>query len=601
MAIAAGVRAAVLTLLVVAGATFSGHIAAGTSLALGVIFVTIADFTDAYRMRARSMAWALLWLPLATLLGGIVGHTLSLYVVTAFAIAAVTGYAGALGMRGAVIGTLSLVLFAAYSGSHIGMGIAVQDAVLVTLGGALAFLVTLAPWPFGYVPGVRLSLARAFREFADACRRAGFEVTAPVIAHSLMQATTTLDHSNLSGRSREWLTSLIGNLEKARLSLLALHSLDDARTTPVLRAAGDVSGALAAGLVSRQRLRTLDARMATLNATVSACDDDRVRRIAEQLAAALGDCVALLADPWPVGRRLERARRTHTAPTALSRLREHAHLADPMTQHALRLSVAFGGASIMALLVPLSHAYWIPLTVAWISKPDLAGTVNRVTMRVLGTAIGVVTMGMAAWVFDAAGGRSLAFIIAVGVGAYLTLAYLWANYTVAVIGITVVILSLDMLAAGESALIDVPGRLIATVVAGVWVLLISLVRPHRVGGTAVDSLTATLHALGDYAGDVRGGVDAATSRAQVLRMRTLALAAVTASATEPRGLFDPPRTPIDAQAASLLLMSMVDTASLILAEELLTEPDAAAPNRWSVIDARLADEERELVAISHRR
>jgi len=43
------------------------------------------------------------------------------------------------------------------------------------------------------------------------------------------------------------------------------------------------------------------------------------------------------------------------------------------------------------------HQYWIPMTVAWISKPDSTGTRVRVAQRVGGTALAVLVM--ASWVF----------------------------------------------------------------------------------------------------------------------------------------------------------------------------------------------------------
>jgi len=208
-----------------------------------------------------------------------------------------------------------------------------------------------------------------------------------------------------------------------------------------------------------------------------------------------------------------------------------------------------------------------------------------------------MVMAGAAWIFDGFGYRSFAFLLAVSIGAYLVLAYLWANYTVAVMGITVVVLGLDMLAAGDGALIDVPGRLLATVIAGAWVLLISLIRPHRVGDGVIDSLASTLGALREYSECVRGGTDARTARSALLRERTKALATVTASSSEPRGIFDPPRTPIDSAAAATLLIDMVDTTTLVLAEELLAADVTVDSDQWERIQSRLAEAERRLQEI----
>lgn len=58
--------------------------------------------------------------------------------------------------------------------------------------------------------------------------------------------------------------------------------------------------------------------------------------------------------------------------------------------HALRYTVALGLATAAYRFMHLSHGYWIPLTVAFVLRPDYATTLTRGLARVVGTVIGVL-------------------------------------------------------------------------------------------------------------------------------------------------------------------------------------------------------------------
>ena len=83
------------------------------------------------------------------------------------------------------------------------------------------------------------------------------------------------------------------------------------------------------------------------------------------------------------------------------------------------------------------------MTVAWIARPDSNGTVVRIAQRVGGTILGVsLLVAWEIWLPQ----PQWALVIAIGVGAYLTFAFVWANYTIAVFGITIFIVSIFALA-----------------------------------------------------------------------------------------------------------------------------------------------------------
>ena len=74
------------------------------------------------------------------------------------------------------------------------------------------------------------------------------------------------------------------------------------------------------------------------------------------------------------------------------------------------------------------------MTVAWISRPDRDGTVEKVTLRVAGTLLGVAIGGLLIGLTPATTGESLVMI---GLASYIVLAFLAPNYAVAVTGISV--------------------------------------------------------------------------------------------------------------------------------------------------------------------
>lgn len=117
-----------------------------------------------------------------------------------------------------------------------------------------------------------------------------------------------------------------------------------------------------------------------------------------------------------------------------ARSKIHLHLSDQFVLHSIRLSGVIMVATILEELMDLPHAYWIPMTVAWISRPDRDGTVEKVTLRVVGTLIGVAVAGTILSLTPATRAES---IVLIALGAYLLLSFLTLNYAFAVTGITI--------------------------------------------------------------------------------------------------------------------------------------------------------------------
>jgi len=165
-------------------------------------------------------------------------------------------------------------------------------------------------------------------------------------------------------------------------------------------------------------------------------------------------------------------RASRPRPGFLTRVR-NTELRGEYLRHAIRLSIALVIAGAIAFWFKrefdFPHDYWIPMTVAWVARPDFDGTVSRVIARVVGTVVGVAAAALGIEVLDAQG---FGLTVLVGIGTWVALVFVWSNYAVAVIGVTVLVLSLFAVE-GDRSWTSLGVRLLATVIAGLIVIVVS--------------------------------------------------------------------------------------------------------------------------------
>jgi len=587
---------ALITLALLVGLV-TDRLVPALSVSIGLLFVSIADSAESRGVRLRVMLWATLWVGIGVLLGGLVSEFRTIHVAVAVIMALACGYAGALGPRGALIGVLSLVLFAFYAGAAVVIDIALLDTVYFAIGGLITLVANILFTPPRRLGAVRSGIAHAYRELQDAASRRGLELAAPTVAAAVMSARTMVDHEGCVGESRAWANQLLASAERTRLTLLALLSeraLAPEYVDDVTRRLGLASRAIAdevaapLGLPGSRRRARSRVRLRELAIAADQAPDERLAALTHAVVDALGAAVAVLDAPWPIGSRADIATPERPRVPIIPRLRAHLAWSDPVAEHALRLAIAFGGATLATVIVDVSHAYWVPLTVAWIAKPDLANTVSRVSMRILGTMAGLVLVTVTLALVRDLPGEAVLLCLAVGMTGALALAYLNANYPLAVLGITGFVLLVEHLT-GDGARYDIVARLLATALAGVWVLLVASIRPRRTGSTAITAMHRTTAALRDYAAIVRAHEDSTAARARVLSERTAALAAVGAAAMETPGLWEREGDRVDPVQAAAVINDIIGATSMILAEELLEEQGQSDPELWDRVGATLDD------------
>lgn len=110
-------------------------------VALGIAFVGVANIGDQPTERIKSMGWATVWLSLATLVGGSISQLGLAQLPFVMIAALIAGFAGSLGLRGGLIGVVSLVTLLAFAGAPETERTAFTSATQLALGGLLQLVI----------------------------------------------------------------------------------------------------------------------------------------------------------------------------------------------------------------------------------------------------------------------------------------------------------------------------------------------------------------------------------------------------------------------------------------------------------------------------
>lgn len=554
----------------------AGQQEAGVAVALGILLTNLCDLTEPPRLRWRTMLTSAAALALVTLLGGLVSVHWATHLITAFGVAALAGYAGALGFKGSWVGVLCLALFSFYTGNEISSLDAWKGAVGVLAGGLVATLTAMVDAPFQRFGATRCKFAIAYLKFAEVCDRPPANGVGLGVASAILDATRSVDVSGAAGATEQWLRQLLACLERSRIVIIALAARrplmsDAAALDRVLASAAELAGGIATALAHPRRASRLPALLGSLQAACDAPFEPVDAALTASLHAALDEAAGLLAGRWPIGAAASLAPVKATGPGWRERLRQHFSTGDLFFRHGRQMALTYGLATAISLgpwdEFFLGHAFWIPLTVAWICKPDLAGTVSKLSMRVVGTFIGVLlgVVVLGAWPMADTG------ILLIGLGAFVACVFVGANYSVVVAAITVLVLGFGELAGlpvGPLA----ETRLLATVIGAAIVLVAALIQPLRSGRAVPGQLARLCTDLRRYAGVLHSGgpeAERAPVRQALLQDRTALSASVAAAAWEPRGCWKSDRPGLDITLTRTLLDRLEATLSSLVVLDLL--------------------------------
>ena len=570
------------------------------TVGLGSFFIGVADQRGDFADRLRGMMLTLILVLVATAIGLAVSSSIPLHLVVAGLVAAFLGYIGIAGPRAALAGVLGLVAFTIFAGTPEPIS-AIPPALLgVLLGGGLQILIMVLPLFARRIGGLRTDISVAMRAVAFALKGHDGGAASTNALGKLTLARRQIGTSGVRARTLEWCEAMVDRTDAIRIAFLALEGRKALGDTDDEVAVGNLGQAtaellLALGLalelpMTRGRVPTrLERFRSALDRAREALPDSAGRPLAEVDRAA-EELSSEVLGKWPVGRRAElqfRPRINFEWAGNIIRIRDPHYL---FTRHALRLAGLIVIATAIAELEPTTHAYWLPLTVAWITKPDLAGTAERVVSRVGGTLLGLALFGALAL----AVGPDLPVMIGVYIlGIVFATAWFQANYTVCVASWTPALLALVSLAFPEVTELIAP-RLIETVLGGALVLAIATIWPTRLTYALGTKLAGTARALRDYGSKVAKGHSGDLKKEQQTmaeeRMESGML--VAAAAHEPVS----PGLMIQYEQAQEVLDNLVEAAVIAVAVEKSGEGVGDVPPAGEEITERSLERLDDLVA-----
>ncbi|WP_051740387.1 FUSC family protein, partial [Kitasatospora sp. MBT66] len=524
-------RAALAMALALAAGLLAHRVDLGVFAGLGAMHATMNDRVEPVRLRARRIATAVPASALGMLIGSALQHAqvgaLGLgagLTVTAF----VSGALSATGPRGSAAGLLLLVSAALGSGMPLPHPWWAAAAVLPA--GAVLVLLLGVPLRGRRTPGADPAV-RALAAVYDALGRMLADLGTPRGSASRQVLTARLNQLQdvLPPLPRHPGTSPGATAHRVHTMYRAALAATEAATgllwalRPVPPEVAAVPGLLAraveggsgaehsAGEVpvpdwapdtpSRQ---ALDAALRAAAATVAGRE------------AALGTAPAPPPDPWRLRVRL-------VSPGA--------------ARYGARLALCIAVGAALTAALPLSRSYWVPMTIAFVLKPDLGSVFLRSVSRAVGTVLGVAVT--AAVLSLAPGPWALVAIAALCVALlpYATAAHYGLN-TVVMTPMALVLLQLG----GQDGAAEFRPRVLDTVLASAIVLLFGhLLWPERPRHRIEPRLVSAAAALKAYLASVVRQ-DGPEPRSEVWLRRTAYRALADARAEVERGLAEPPPT-----------------------------------------------------------
>lgn len=420
------------------------HVREATLFALGALWGVSQDGLDAWPVRSRR----LLWLALAVLVGFGIGAVVGLWATEPAARIALLGLAGLLS---GYLQASGLVSFGAYGllGIIVGSGIVAEGSawwmpIATSLGALWVWAVAAAMDRRSRHEVLRQCIAKAFVAVDHAIGSIGRD---DMFAARSM-ARQALDVAQDAVGTRRPRRDIAEGIAIRQCMLIALHC-------------GELVPYLATLTPPVPRIAELTELAEVLRSgTAQQAVHDLSRRQSGQEARAYP---APVATPLEIPS-VERAR--SWSPHPIARFR-------PPPRECLRFGVLLGGsvagASAVALAARGPHGFWLPMSVAFILRPDLAPVIRRAAARTVGTLIGVAIAGVLAL----AGNPPAALIVLSCTMAALMPAATRRGHSYAVVTFTPIVFVFIAMLGNDRGLFG--ARVVDTALAALLVLVVDLV------------------------------------------------------------------------------------------------------------------------------
>lgn len=394
----------------------------GLAMASGALNVSYSDGSDPYAQRAKRMLASTIWCSIAVLIGGLTAHSNCVAIAAATVWAFIAGMLVSLGGTAPDVGVISTVVLLVYSAQPLTTWQALQAAGLALCGGLLQIGLSVALWPVQRYEPERRSLAALYSELARIATHPAEAASAPPAtreiaqAHDVVQGLAT-DMSLSALRYR----SLLSQAERIRLSLATLARLRFrlTRANPFHASippldqyrenASHLLNAIAGSLLSGKAI-ALEADRLVLGIALagqlgqvegegeqsfSGAVLRDVKFQAEALGGQLRAAMDLARNTTPEGA-AEFQKRELQLPLwlrftgRLATLRANLNSRSVAFRHAVRLTVCVAVGDVVGRIWHPNRAYWIPMTIVLVLKPEFAVTFSRGVLRIAGTFVGLV-------------------------------------------------------------------------------------------------------------------------------------------------------------------------------------------------------------------
>lgn len=495
-------RAGLLVTAPLAVGVATGHEAVGLGLGAGAFNVIFSDQPGPYRPRLRRIALTALAAGVASLAGFLLGAHLVSLVLAAALCGFVAGLLVVFGADAARVGMISMILLVVAASEPMPWRQALPASALITAGGLLLALVSIAAWPLQRYRPEREVLAGVYRGLAQLARSSGADEDAPPLSDAINQLQRMLLRRNQTrGRAVEALRVLVELAERMRLELLAIGQLHPAGAGRELDAAcTEVFKALADALEHAAPPRAAEQAAKRLRRCIDASDTPSALR--PRLLALHGQVAAAIRNANWAGSLGEQRAYSYESrlPRALrgvspwATLRANTTLSSVAFRHALRCAASLALAQWLERMLGLPHGYWLPMTAAIVLRPDFGATISFGLLRIAGTVLGLVLTSL---LLVLAPHAVWAHIVLLGALVFAFRYLATAHYGLAVAALTGAVVILLSFEGGspDAALLD---RLLNTCLGSVLALLAYLAWPTWERSRTPGTLAAMLRAYADY-------------------------------------------------------------------------------------------------------
>ena len=445
----------------------TGHVVEGVSIAGGAALVASVGLTTTSRVRTRTMLLDCIGVALSAFVGSITSHIgwLSVLVVGIWGISA--GMMVAISQPAMILGLQSTLALIILTHFELDPAQAAIQAILMFAGALIQTTLAILPSPWKTTSPERSALFSVYQKLADYAGSPSKEKSGQQVRDALLKAHQTLGDSNTQSQQEKIFSALLEEAERMRLSLMLLsrvwlHLAQNMKEQPDLVAR--LEQVMQSAVYELRKIADEVKPSTRITGSTIVKPPQRIKEAinalrqvdqepdhAENIQQALvyGDALRdqlhrarKLAKSWkyarqyiPISIRKVPRQAYLQVNNAQAILRANLTPRSAIFRHAMRLGVALALATAIYRLIPLpiARGYWIPLTVLIVLRTDFASTFTRGLARLLGTILGAVLAALLASFVAPTQGL---LVIFVAITAYLAFSFLFANYAIFSVFIT---------------------------------------------------------------------------------------------------------------------------------------------------------------------